>query len=250
MIGGANLTVNNSNTLQTIVMDPRKGRLYLASAPGYAAFGPFLQYDVGRWNAVPYRAEDTRFRSRVAALSDWAEKAAMYFVGRNFKGLITLTDLMAEDLTIHQVTAVYQAWQVDPSVVDANELVRAIDRMIARYGELAHLRVIKGEVLIYLKRPVEAAAVLENSLSMEVNYPSTQMLAHEFLARAYHNAGEPAKAALHARACIEILKRYALGSGERRTVARLVWLLPPAKKPAPPALGELRAAPVSRPGGD
>lgn len=250
LIGGASLTVNNSNTLQTIVMDPGKGRIYLAAAPGYAAFGPFLQYDLGSWNAAPYRAEDSRFKRQITALSDWAEKAAMYFVGRNFKGLITLTDLLAGDLTVHQVTAVYQAWQVDHSVVDANDLVRAIDRMIARHGELAHLRVIKAEVLLYLKRPAEAAVVLEESLNMEVNYPSTQMLAHEFLARAYHDVKEPAKAAFHARACIEILKRYALGSGERRTVSRLGWLLPQVKKQSPPALGERRAVPISHPGGD
>ena len=48
-------TINNFETIQSVVMDWKENRLILSYAPSYAGFGPFFAYDIATGRLSPFR---------------------------------------------------------------------------------------------------------------------------------------------------------------------------------------------------
>lgn len=231
VICGSFMTVNNANTLQTIVIDPAAGEMVLASAPGYAGFGRFLRYAAGEPDVSVHRNEDPRYRDSIAPLFDWQERAALHLVEGDYKGLLVFTDILSPDLNLQQIIAAYQAWKARPSLVDPGALAAALGRMAERYPDFVILPIVEAEVMHAAGQTEAALALLEASLERPLNYPSTLMMAHEQSARIYHEFGNKRESAAHARECISIIKSFACGSAERLTVIQLSRFLPKPVRP-------------------
>lgn len=227
VICGAFMTVNNSNTLQTIAIDPAAAQMVFACAPGYSGFGRFLRFTAGDPEVTVHREEDTRYREEIAPMFDWQEKAVLRLAEQDYKGLLIFTDISSPELGLQQVLAVYQAWKTLPELVDAAALAASLHRMSARYRDFILLPIAEAEVLAAMGQPVQAIALLEDTLTRPFNYPSTRLMAHELLAYAYHVLQNEAEAKFHARECIRIRKTHVLNRRERLANIRLSRILDP-----------------------
>lgn len=220
-LNGSMMTVNNIGTLQTVVMDPKAGWLCFSSAPGFSGFGRFLGYDLETGAVTIHREAVRSMMDERSALAEWRESTSLFFVERDFRGLFTTIDLASSDYGVHPAIAAFQIWEKRPGAVDPGALLQAIDRAAGQYPDLAVFPVIRGQVLSAMGRFEDAAGVLEGALALNGNYPSTRMMAHRMLAEAYFRLRLPARAAEHARRCIEIVRDYAVGKGERQLVLEL-----------------------------
>lgn len=207
-------TVNNYETVQSMVLVPAAGDIYFSSAPMYAGFSRWLRYNRRTGAVSVYREADPRMAGDdMRGMIAWAD--LLYADPKNALG-----DLEAAGSAgPFQLALAYRLWQYDPGLIDLAGLIPSMDRAIEKMPDDATFRLMKGDALLSAKQYGAAAAVLEQGLKSGIASPGDIMMLNAVLAKTYHKMGNKKPASLHADTALTMLTRYRL-KGEQKKLKR------------------------------
>ncbi len=207
-------TVNNYETVQSMVLLPATGDIYFASAPMYAGFSRWLRYNRKTGAVSVYREADPRMSGEeIRGMIEWAD--LLYSDPR--KAMSTLET--AGNAGPFQLSMAYRLWQIDPDLIDMAKLIPSMDRAMEKLPDDATLRLMKGDALLHAKKYGEAAAVLEQGLKSVIAAPGDIMMLNALLAKAYHKKGDKKLASQNADLALSLLTRYRM-KGEQKKLKR------------------------------
>jgi hypothetical protein len=209
-------TVNNYETVQSMVLLPETGDIYFASAPMYAGFAKMIHYNRKTGSVSVYREADPRMSDgEMRAMIAWAD--LLYSDPKK-----AAKDLETEENAGPlQLAMVYRLWKFDDDIVDLPKLIPAIDRALEKIPDDGTFHVIKGDALLAAKKYDEAAAILEKGLTSKIAAPGDITMLHALLAKAYDKLGKKELASQHANIALDQLTRYQLKDEEKKLKRQL-----------------------------
>ena len=201
-------TINNYETVQSMVILPASGEIYLASAPMYAGLARMIRYQRATGAVSVFRpAHPLLAAGDASSLLAWADK--LYVNPRD-----ALADL--DQAGRFGVKSAYALWKIDSDLVDTVRLLAAVQRELDAAPRDAFLCRIKGHLLLTRGRYAEAATALKSGLNAPSAAPGDLMMIHAFLATSYLKTGNREKAKHHAKLSLEIMDGYKLNKEEKR----------------------------------
>jgi hypothetical protein len=204
-------TVNNYETVQTVIMDPEKNRLYMASAPGYAAWGRVIAYDRVTGTVSSYREADPRLDSpEVKNLSAWIDN---YFAKPT--DCETYVDLSANSPEC-MVEMALRIEDMGKLTIDSSKLLDVLDSLIDRYPGYAWPLYRKAELFLKKGRYREALEYAERGLSAAVLYPDDEVSLVALAARSCEKLGLKEEAHRYATMALKSIEPYTGGKFERK----------------------------------
>ncbi|HOD13570.1 MAG TPA: C45 family autoproteolytic acyltransferase/hydrolase [Spirochaetota bacterium] len=207
-------TVNNYETVQSMVLVPATGDIYFSSAPMYAGLSRWLRYNRKTGAVSVYREADPRMGGdEMRGMIAWAD--LLYADPKKALGELKA----AGSAGPFQLAMAYRLWQFDPDLIDLAGLIPSMDRAIEKLPDDATFLLMKGDALLSAKKYGEAAAVLEQGLKSGIAAPGDIMMLNAVLAKTYHKTGNKKQAALHADTALSMLTRYRL-KGEQKKLKR------------------------------
>lgn len=203
-------TVNNYETVQSMMLLPGSGDIYFSFAPMFAGYAKMIVYNRKNGTVSVYRQADPRINcAEVSNLLVSADR--MYADPRG-----ALAEIRPEQANLLQIGFAYLLWNFNDNLCNFPKLIPAIDRYLARYPDDASLIKMKGDALIAAKRYTEAVPVLEKGLQSTIAAAADTMKINALLARAYHALGQSDRASQHAGAALEVLERYRLNKAQKK----------------------------------
>lgn len=201
-------TINNYETVQSMVILPATGEIYLASAPMYAGLARMIRYQRATGAASVFRpAHPLLAAGNAASLLAWADKLYV-----NPRAALANIDQAGR----FGVKSAYALWKIDSEMVDTARLLAAVQRELDAAPRDAFLCRIMGHILMARGRYAEAAKAIEAGLHSPSAAPGDLMMSHAFLAASYLKVGNREKAKHHARLSLEIMDGYQLNKEEKR----------------------------------
>ncbi len=203
-------TVNNYETVQSMIFMPGSGDIYFSYAPMYAGYARMIVYNRNSGKVAVYRQADPQIES--AEIRDLLASADLFYVDPRK----ALRDIRPEKANLLQINFAYLMWSFDDDLYDLTMLLPAIDRFLARYPDDASLIKIKGDALIAAGRYADAVPLLEEGLKSKIAAEGDTMKLHVLLARACLKSARKDQASRHARAALEMLSRYKLNDTQKK----------------------------------
>ena len=203
-------TVNNYETVQSMVFLPGSGDIYFSYAPMYAGYARMISYNRNSGKVAVYRRADPRIDS--AEVRDLLASADRFYADP----LEALKDIRPDQANLLQINFAYMLWHFDDDLIDLVKLVPAVDRFLARYPDDASLVKIKAEALAAAGRYAEAVPLLEEGLKSRIAAPGDIMRLHALMARACLKTGRKDEASRHAREALDMLSRYRLNDEQKK----------------------------------
>lgn len=209
-------TVDNYETIQSMVLLPATGDLYFASAPMYAGLAKMIHYNRKSGAVSVYREADPRM------------------AGDAMKDMIAWADLLYTDpkqamksveaasaASMFQLTMTYGFYQIEQDLVDLPKLIPSIDRAIGQMPDDATFYRMKGDALLASKKYDEAVAVLERGLKSRIASPGDVLMLHALLAKSYDRKGDRKLASQHADEALRMLTQYRLKDEQKKLKRQL-----------------------------
>jgi tetratricopeptide (TPR) repeat protein len=203
-------TVNNYETVQSMIFLPGSGDIYFSYAPMYAGYARMISYNRVSGKVSLYRRADPRIDG--ADVRDLLAAADRFYADP----LGALKEIRPDQANLLQINFAYLMWNFDHDLCDLVKLVPAIDRFLARYPDDASLIKIKAEALMGAGRYAEAVPLLEEGLKSRIAAPGDTMKLHALMARACRKIGKSEQASLHAREALDMLSRYRLNDAQKK----------------------------------
>lgn len=218
--GGAigDSTVNNYRTLQTVVMDAQRGRIWFSSAPAYAGLSAFYQYDTFNGRArIFLRASRALIKKNMKDFIRWMD--GLY--RDPAAGLETA--LNGKECSPFQMEAVF--FLKDIPGVNRNGIWQRtlfkIEKFLRKNPGHAQFHRWKGECLFRLKDYAAAVTALEHALKIRDLSPYDRMACHAFLSESYRALKRKKESVFHAGEAFKITRQYAAGPAEKKLIAGL-----------------------------
>ncbi|HOT44360.1 MAG TPA: C45 family autoproteolytic acyltransferase/hydrolase [Spirochaetota bacterium] len=203
-------TVNNYETVQSMIFLPGSGDIYFSYAPMYAGYARMISYNRNTGKVAVRSPADPRIDSaEVRELLASADRFYADPVG-------ALKEIRPEEANLLQINFAYLMWNFDHDLYDLGKLVPAIDRFLARYPDDASLIKIKAEALVGAGRYAEALPLLEEGLKSRIAAAGDTMRLHALMARACTKIGQSERASRHAREALDMLSRYRLNDEQKK----------------------------------
>jgi hypothetical protein len=209
-------TINNYETVQSMVLLPATGDIYFASAPMYAGFSKMIRYNRNTGTVSVYRQADPRMSGEeMKRMVSWADR----FYEDPKKAARDLEE--GGNAGPFHLAMVYRLWQFDEDIVDLTKLIPSMDRAIASMPDDVTFRVMKGDALLAAKKFDEAVALLEQGRGSRIAAPGDVMMLNALLAKAYHKKGNAALASKYADTALTMLTRYQMKDPQKKLKRQL-----------------------------
>ncbi|MCU0847617.1 MAG: C45 family autoproteolytic acyltransferase/hydrolase [Spirochaetes bacterium] len=204
-------TVNNYQTVQTIVMDHAAGLIYFSSAPMYAGYAKTIKYD-RKTNAVSLHAKADPVMD-TGEMKDLVEWTDLFYSGsieeiKKWRGIDRLLSCQLELLFVIS--------KFDGSLIDTAGLMPAINADMEKYGDDAKSYKRKGEILIGQEKYGDAIPVLEAGLKSPITSPAEIMDLKALLAKACFKYDQKDRAREYAAGAIALIDRYRLNKSLKK----------------------------------
>ncbi len=211
-------TVNNYETVQSMVLLPGTGDIYFSTAPMYAAFARMILYNRNTGKVSVFREADPRLND--PAIQGLLASADLFYVDPDR----ALREISPDKANLLQISFAYRLWCFDEDLYKLETLIPSIDRWLAVYPDDANLYRIKGHALLETKRYDRAIETLEAGLKSTIAAPADLMYIHALLAKAYKKADQKEKASLHAGTALDMMAKYQLNSDQKKLKRELKWI--------------------------
>ena len=188
-------TINNFNTIQSVVVDWQKGRVLFSYGPSYAGFGPFLAYDISSGVVSGWRPrdlfarsdsfrEDTEFLEAAFALE---RTTGMRPDGRAWEKIAGLVEQHPDLNPLLRADWSFSASLALGRLDDAEAAARCIDQALPDY----YLGPLDLGLTEYARRDWrEATESFLASISRPINSPATKLLALAYASSASDRLGD------------------------------------------------------------
>jgi predicted choloylglycine hydrolase len=214
-LGWGHYTVNNEQTIQSILMDTHYNEFWLAVGEGFAGFSPYLRYDLHHRSGSFYR--EGRCESAVLELLERRDRIMECYLASEYQGLADMIRGM-ETPSRYEMAGLAEMILEEDVTLDRDWLKAVIESERNRFDQLPELAIANARILLAEGRWAEAAETLATALTMAHLYEADQVMIYRYLAEALHKTGDQEKAREYAKRCLAMMEGYAIGEDEEALV--------------------------------
>ncbi len=217
ILGGCGITINNIITIQSVVMLPYQKSIYFSSSRGYSGWEKFIGYNTETYRVILSKNRESELKKeRIAKLLSWNEKFYTLMIKRDLKGIIRLTEEVCAP-TLYQFSFLLWAYSRNISMLkNDSKILNKLERLVEEYPDYSVPYLLKAKVLLDTERFEEAIEYANRALKVSLSFPNAQKAAYRILAKAYKKLKNKEKAGYYAKKCLELLRKYRIGRGEKR----------------------------------
>ncbi len=215
-LGFGHYTINNEQTIQSIIIDTYKKESYFSLGTGFSGSGSYYKYNFNNSTIEIYTQKNKKTKERInklllrrdtifklLLLKEYSE-LAKYIVGLDNPTMDDLLKLSTLNTNI-----------------DVNALLMMIEIKIEKYSNLPQLHIKKGKLLINEKRFDEAIISLNKALTLPYLYPADILETKFLLFLAYNKKGYDLKANQYAKDCLVLINSYSISKDEEILLNRI-----------------------------
>ncbi len=220
-LGLGHYTINNEQSIQSVIIDVKHGETYFSVGKGYSGFGPYYKYNTSAGSVEVYQDDNKSPQQSVKGLIERRDKVFDMLIRKNHRQLIE-DILTLNNPTIYEISEIIRLKEQK----DHEKLLLKIDKNIKKYRELPQMYMDKGKTLIDLHQIDEAIEILEGVLDMCYIYPADVVRIYMYLADAYFKKADRGKAMTCATKCINLIREYDMGEQERKIIENMERYIP------------------------
>lgn len=212
-ISGA-FTINNYETVQSMVFDVSNSLIYFSSEKSYAGWGKVYLYNIKTNQLELYRGVDPRMSEQVD-LTNWLEKfySTPYLAVKEIESRNELKLVELENFLFY-----YERF---PYKVDISKILPAINNMNSKYPDYALPLLVKGMIFLELKKYPEALVAINKGLDSQIAYPYDLARLHRYKAEILAKLNDRVGAREAALKSEDLVRSYKSGKKEMEFLAQL-----------------------------
>jgi tetratricopeptide (TPR) repeat protein len=217
-------TINNQNTLSSVILDPKFNTIYFAYNTHFAGLSKWIKYNYKNNKVFVYRKEDVRLTSTF--LSEFLKiKQQLRNLDWEDKVEVKQFALMIEQASFNNSWTLHVLWLLYNSLGDFDKAEKAINKIIELYPDLELGYDDMGDLYKNQKKYDDAIKYFKKALEAPISDDESRAYIYEQLALIYHEIGDETELRNYGQKALNLYKSYWVPEYLEKNVNRMEKLL-------------------------
>lgn len=191
-------TINNYETIQTIIMLPEKETILFSYGNGFAPYERLLKYSLNDKNLSVYKEKDERLKNKeIIELKAWITQ---FFTNPK--------DALKNPIHVqYSLEMIDSFYKINKNIIDFDTYIHTLDSMIEKYPTVVMPYWLKAKQHLSLGDYTKALSVLNKTQNLIIDYPFDDFMITSLYAETYSKSNSNL-ASSYAQKALELLNTY------------------------------------------